>query len=449
MKSKRIKAIIIGISVIVIFIGGYVGYNKFFKKTTTATTTKFMSSTVKTMNISKTIQGTGAAYAGTYSNVAPNNNGTISGLTVKVGETVAAYQQLFVSSSSNLTKTVTESKRKLKKANEQLASDESNLTTANAQLVTDESDLTASKAQLATDESAIQVNSNKIISDDKSITETNNKITSDEKTITDNTNKISDDKDSVTDANSDLSSANIAVDKQVVTSPIAGLITSVNNANGSTGQSSKSAVTVSDMSTMKVKVAVDELDISSVAVGQNATIKFDAYTNKTFTGTVESVAQTGTTTDNTTTYDVIVGISNPAGIRLGMNSNVTIAVKSKENAIVVPEEALVESNNKKYVRVSDTADSNSGQTERNSSTSQPNSKLVEITTGIETQDYIEVTTGVTAGQAILVQLPSSSSSTTTQRGMGGMSGMNGLGGSGGSRSGGYSGGSGSNSKSNK
>jgi len=187
---------------------------------------------------------------------------------------------------------------------------------------------------------------------------------------------------------------------------------------------------------MKVKVAVDELDISSVAVGQKATIKFDAYTDKTFTGTVESAAQTGTTTNDTTTYDVVVSINNPTGIRLGMNANVTIAVQSKEDAIVVPEEALVEINNKKYVRVSDTSDSNSGQNSSTSSTTQSNSELVQITTGIETENYIEVTKGVTVGQSVLVQLPSSSSSTTTQRGMSGMGGL------GGGTRGSYSGGSG-------
>ena len=120
MKSKMIKAIIIGIVVIVIGTGSYVGYNKFFNKTTAVTATKFYSSSVKTMSISKTIQGTGAAYAGTSSTVAPNNNGTISDLTVKVGETVTAAQKLFVCSSSDLTKAVTVATRKLTKARTQL-----------------------------------------------------------------------------------------------------------------------------------------------------------------------------------------------------------------------------------------------------------------------------------------------------------------------------------------
>ena len=200
------------------------------------------------------------------------------------------------------------------------------------------------------------------------------------------------------------------------------------------------------MNTMKVKVSVDELDISSVKVGQKTTIKFDAITGKTFTGTVESAAQTGTTTDNTTTYDVIVSINNPTGIRLGMNANVTIAVKSKDEAIVIPEEALVESNNKKYVRVQNTASSDSGQSNSSAQTTDSNSKLVEITTGIETEDYIEVTKGITVGQVVLVQLATSSSSTTTQSGMGGQGGsMSGSGGGGKSSGGGQPSGSSSSS----
>ena len=389
MKSKIIKAIIIGIAVIVIGTGGYLGYNKFFKKTVSVSATKYTSSTVKTMNISKTIQGTGAAYAGTTSAVAPNNNGTISALTVKVGDTVKAAQQLFVCSSSDLTKAVTDNTKKLTKADAQLTSDVAALTDANT--------------QLTTDQSATKVDATKVSSDEKSITDT--------------TSKISDDKDSVTDATTALTDAKNAVANQIVTSPIAGLVTSVDSTNGSAGQSGKSAVTVTDMGTMKVKVSVDELDISSVAVGQKATIKFDALTDKTFTGVVESVAQSGTTTSNVTTYDVVVSISNPTGIRLGMNADVTIAVQSKDNAIVIPEEALVESNSKKYVRVEDTSDTNSSPNNSKSQTSSSSGKLVEITTGIETEDYIEVTKGVTTGENILVQLASSSSSTSTQGGM--------------------------------
>ncbi len=420
MKSKTIKAIIIGIVVIVIGTGSYAGYNKFFNKTTAVATTKFSSSIVKTMSLSKTIQGTGAAYAGTSSAVAPNNNGNIQGITVKAGDTVTKGQKLFVCTNTDLTKAVTTATRKLTKAKTQRTTDRNSLATANASLVTDSAALTAANAQLATDQGATPVNSNSVSSDEKTISEATSKIADDKKTITDTTSKITDDTDSVTDATDELADANTAVANMTVKSPIAGLVTSVVSGNGSTGKAGEVSLTVSDMSTMKVKVSVDELDITTVAAGQKATIKFDALADKTFTGNVESAAQSGTTTDNTTTYDVIVSVNAPTGIRLGMNANVTIAIQSKENAIVIPAEALIESNNKKFVRVAAT-DTTTNDEKSNTSTAS-NGKLVEITTGIETEDYIEVTKGVTEGQSLIVQLASSTSSTNTRGGMGGQMG---------------------------
>lgn len=432
MKSKMIKAIIIGIVVVVIGTGSYVGYNKIFNKTATVMATTFYSSAVKTMSIAKTIQGTGAAYAGTTSTVGSTNNGTISGLTVKIGDTVTAKQKLFVSTSSDVTKTATNATRNLTKARTQLTNHKSDLTTEKAQLVTDQNALNVANAQLATDKIAANAVSTNVTSDDKSISDATSKISADEKiisdatskisndqkSITDVTSKISDDNYSITDATAELSDANGAVAAMTITSPIGGLVTAMNIANGNIAKGNDASLTVSDMSTMKVNVAVDELDIPSVKIGQEATIKFDALSDKTFTGVVELVSQTGVTNNNITTYDVVVSVSDPTGIRLGMNANVIIAIQSNDNAIVIPSEALIETNDKKFVRVQDTANTNSDQ-KNSTALAESDSKLVEITTGIETEDYIEVTKGVTQGQAILVQLASSSSSTNTQGGMGG------------------------------
>jgi len=396
MKGTLKKAIIAGVLVITVGTGSFVAYNKFFKKTASAVTSKYYTTTVKKMNLSKTIQGTGSAYAGTAKDVSANNNGTLSGLTVKVGDTVTKGQTLFVCTSSELTKAVTNAER--------------NLTKAKAQLTADKATLTTAKARLAADKSAAVVDSNKISADEKSI--------SDAKT------KVSDDEYTVTEAKTSLADAEEAVDNQTAASPIAGIVTAVSSSNGDTLQAGKSVVTVTDMNTLKVNVSVDELDITSVKSGLTATITFDALTDKTFTGSVESIAQTGTTSNSVTTYSVVVSISKPTGIRLGMNANVIIAIESKENALVIPEEALVEVNSKKYVRVQSSGAA-SGQSTNSSASSASSGNLVEIKTGMETEDYIEVTSGVTEGQTILVQLASSSSSTQS-KGMGGdMGGMGG------------------------
>jgi HlyD family secretion protein len=253
---------------------------------------------------------------------------------------------------------------------------------------------------------------------------------------------------------------------------------------------------------MKVDVQVDELDISKVKVGQSANISFDAISDKAYTGTVQSISQMGTTTNNVTTYDVIVGVNNPDGVKLGMNANVSINVTSKADALTIPIEALIERNNKKYVMVksgnsSDATSSNSsgqgswsrsgnsgngngsysrsgnsgnggngsyskggsfggsgnGSGNGNSRISTSGGKLVEVQTGLQNETTVEITSGLTEGQQVMIQLPQVSSS-TSQRSGGGFGGLGGGsfggfgGGGGGSKQGGSSGSSNNSGSSN-
>lgn len=355
MKRKVIKAIIGAILITGIGFGGYYGYRAFFGTKAVAATNQYYSTKVKKMNLEVTVQGTGSAYASVTKDIKTNNAGTIKNLNVKVGDTVKSGQTLFTADSDDLRNAVTTAKDNLTKQNLTLSSDE------NAEKVDD--------------------------------------------------NKIAMDKISVSEANDSLTKANTALNKMTVTAPIGGVITAVNNSNGDDIQSGTSILTIVDTSSMKVKISVDELDIGKVQTGQKTTIKFDAIKDKTYDGTVESIAQVGTTSNNVTTYDVIVNVSDPSGIRLGMNANVSISVESKENALAVPAEAVIENNGEKFVRVS-TSDS---------STDQSNMKLVSVKTGLETEKYIEITEGVTEDQLVYIQLPkSSSSSTNSYNGMGGL-----------------------------
>lgn len=387
MKSKLVKVIIACVVVAVISVGGFYGYKTFFTKKTVAASVQYLNSSVKKMNLQVTVQGTGTAYAATTKDVSPNNNGTLKDLNLKVGDTVTAGKKLFVSDSDDVRKNVTTAKNNLTKQNLTLTSDQ------NAEKVDD--------------------------------------------------NKIAMDKLSVSDAVAQLENANTQLSKMTVTSPIGGTITAISNSNGDSVQSGKSVLTVVDMSSIKIKVSVDELDIGKIKTGQKATIKFDALKDKSFEGAVETIAQTGTTSNSVTTYDVVVAVSNPTGIKLGMNANVTIAVESKENALVIPAEALVENNGQKFVRVESTTssttstdkntqnstnqqtqsnNSSNGAAKNNAQVSSSNSKLVAIKTGLETENYIEITEGLTEGQKVLIKMPTTSTNTNNKNNLGGFGG---------------------------
>ena len=391
MKSKLIKGIITCLILVGVCVGGYYGYDKYSNTKTVVAATQYYSSSVKKMNLEESIQGTGAAYVATTKDVVTNNNGTLSGLTVKVGDTVTAGQTLFTSDSDDLRKAVTTAKNNLAKQNLTLTSDQS------AEKVDD--------------------------------------------------NKVAMDQISVSDATTQLNDAYKQLKKMTVTAPIGGLVTAVNSSNGDSLQSGKAVLTIVDMNSIKIKVSVDELDISKVVIGQKATITFDAISGQTYEGAVESVGQTGNVSNNVTTYDVVVSVTKPTGIKLGMNAKVTIKVQSKENALVIPAEALVEVNGQKFVKVdatsstasttssapagntaSTTSSTKNTQAGNSNSANTQSTKLVSIKTGLETQNYIEVTEGLTEGEKVLVQLPKASTTTTTNRNNMGGADMGGFGG---------------------
>jgi HlyD family secretion protein len=450
MKSKWIKAIIAGIVVVAISAGGYLGYKTVFAKKATVASVQYITSTVRKMNLEVNVQGTGAAYAASTKEIMPSNNGTLGDLSVKVGDTVTAGQKLFTSTNEDL--------------NAAVITAQNNVTDANINLTSSQNDLTAKQNALAAAQAAAAsgtaANETSQGNSQSSKSIEDYKLEVEKAKLTVEQNKLK-----VTNAKNNLTKAKDSVAKMAVTAPIGGIVTAVNNTNGDSVQTAKSVLTIVDMSTMKIKIAVDELDIEKMKLGQKAQIKFDAIKDKTYEGAVETIAQVGTTQNNVTTYDVIVAVTNPQGIKLGMNANVTIKVESKENALVIPAEALVESNGKKYVRVESTDSSTSGSAAQTNTAQAPaantqgnntqkgqsaNSaqgtkgtqgvrntqagntaqttvsagKLVEIKTGMENENYIEVIEGLTEGQKVIITLPQTSATTTNtnRNNMGGFGG---------------------------
>ena len=53
-------------------------------------------------------------------------------------------------------------------------------------------------------------------------------------------------------------------------------------------------------------MSVDEMDISSVAVGQSVSVTADAYSDRTFSGTVTNVSLKGSQSNGVTNYPVTV-----------------------------------------------------------------------------------------------------------------------------------------------
>lgn len=164
--------------------------------------------------------------------------------------------------------------------------------------------------------------------------------------------------------NSDLQLANAKTEmdlkaKQLnnykIIAPIAGVITKITNKVGDTIKAGDEISDVSDPTQMQFDVAVDELDIAKVKVGQKASITVDALpdTLKTpVTGEVAKVAVTGVSASGVTTFIVTVKVNdNLDKLKGGMNANGEIEVANKENVLYVPIEAITTLNGKSFVHL--------------------------------------------------------------------------------------------------
>lgn len=192
-----------------------------------------------------------------------------------------------------------------------------------------------------------------------------------------------------------------------ITSPISGTVISkevkagdtVSNTAGST-----SLCTIYDLSYLQMTVNVDELEILSIKEGQSVTITADAISDRTFTGVVTSVSKAGTTAGGTTTYPVTICIDDTGDLLPGMNATAEITTASTENALSIPNAAVVRGN---YVLV--TKDSPSAANADPSMIAPEGYVYVKVTTGTSDDDYIAVTSGLQEGDTVAYTASSTAS----------------------------------------
>ena len=127
-------------------------------------------------------------------------------------------------------------------------------------------------------------------------------------------------------------------------SPIDGIVMSREVEVGQTVVSNMSVANlfvIADLNNMRVVADVDEADIGSVKVGQNASFTVDAYPNDVFNGKVTQVRINPTTTSNVVTYEVLISTENPEHKLIpGLTANITINTKELKDVLTVPIKTL-------------------------------------------------------------------------------------------------------------
>ena len=179
--------------------------------------------------------------------------------------------------------------------------------------------------------------------------------------------------------------------------PIDGEVIVATTQPGQTVTTADAVIVLSDH--LIVRAQVDETDIGKIKLDQAAIISLDAYPDKKINATVEHIYYESQTVNNVTIYNVdLFPVDVPPFFRSGMNATVDFKSEGKENALLLPVEAVHKEKGESYVLLKEEGNKN------------PVKRTVGL--GITDDKNFEILSGLTAKDIVLVKtkkytLPSS------------------------------------------
>lgn len=139
---------------------------------------------------------------------------------------------------------------------------------------------------------------------------------------------------------------------------------------------------------MSVAISVDETDILSLKEGQEAKIEVSSVSEDTFTGSVTEISKVANTSTGVTQYSAEITLDREEGMLAGMTASVNVRIQGTENALIIPVDALHQNSATYYVYTA--YDSEAHRYDGR----------VEVTIGMQNDDYVEITSGLQEGDTV-------------------------------------------------
>lgn len=146
---------------------------------------------------------------------------------------------------------------------------------------------------------------------------------------------------------------------------------------------SSAVLIIADFRNPTVLAAISEVNVPRIAVGQKATLTFDAFPDQPFTGIIESIDSIGADKQGTIVYYARIDASNaPLGAKPQMTATVTIETLRKENVLTVPNTAITTKDGRNFVT--------------------RGGKFIEVTIGSKGLTKTEIVSGLNEGDEISI-----------------------------------------------
>lgn len=139
---------------------------------------------------------------------------------------------------------------------------------------------------------------------------------------------------------------------------------------------------------VSVTISVDETNIQSLDVGQEASVTIESIGEDAFTGEVSEINKTAASSGGVTMYTATITLEKTEQMLSGMTADVAVTIEGVDDALLVPEDAVHKTSATSYVYTS--YDEETGEL----------GGMVEVVTGLGNGTYTEITSGLQEGDTV-------------------------------------------------
>ncbi len=185
-----------------------------------------------------------------------------------------------------------------------------------------------------------------------------------------------------------LDLAKLDIDNSITYAPYDGIVLSSAYKEGEYAGPGVPAISIIS-SDFIIKAEVNETDVVNLKVGQDVDIKLDAYFEDKLNGKITEISPISTNIGGVVSFELIVKpeIENGPKLLYGLSASLDITTPGVEDVLYVPIQSVLEEDGKSYVSIPG-EDGTINKT--------------EVTTGVFNYDFIEIKSGISEGDIILI-----------------------------------------------
>ncbi len=189
-----------------------------------------------------------------------------------------------------------------------------------------------------------------------------------------------------------------AVSDHYVRAPFDGIIATLDAKVGDNAGSGTQIATLITQDKI-AEISLNEVDAAKVAVGQKATLTFDAIDGLTISGEVAEIDLVGTVTQGVVSYKTKIKFdTDDERVKSGMSVSANIITSIKQDVLTIENSAIKSQGDTTYVQVM-----NNGVPEN-----------VDVVTGVSNDEVTELVSGLNEGDSYIASTVTASTQTTAQ-----------------------------------